>query len=363
MNTKRSDWTTVALASAVHEELMRALGHLAFPRFKRVLAAGKKRLATRMESLRPKKVAPTPEDIIKDIEIESGKAYVEDMFSMPMSRLAIPLAALSFRDGCPHRLISSPWSFSSPPAALEHLAVDGFDSNDQFGIVASAPTRDDYWIVIRYSRCEIQRQWNRNHALQQEYPWISKLPDILERILGNTEITIEQTRAVPQLINNHDEATQFPASLAAEYQDKVFQHLSPYENMIWTAMRKAGGSQKKAFPFLAEKGVVKSLSTLCRRVAKIDEKLKPHVLPLCTFESQPDRFRRTEGPHDEWGEPGAEEIYAPDRDWADNPVTRDKAIRDYIQCTDSDKKYFHQNYFGIEDEAKAYKNRIGMKSN
>jgi len=172
----------------------------------------------------------------------------------------------------------------------------------------------------------------------------------------------KHVRGVPVLQAELADAKVMPDALAVEIVSRITDILTPDEQAIWHAMRKAGGIQKYALPALQSTGFVKSSATLSRRVAEINYKLIANNLTPCDAPAPPVRFNRGGGYTNKEGKTLPEEISAPDRDWAEIPESRDKTIRLYLAASQKDKAEFHQLYYGIEDEAEEYKKRTGMKS-
>lgn len=190
----------------------------------------------------------------------------------------------------------------------------------------------------------------------------SRLPGPIANVERNQVTVLKHVQGVPHLQADLAEAKRFPTDLAADIHSLNADILTPKQQSIWHAMRRAGGSQKGALPSLRREGIVRSAPTLCRKVAEINAILVANKLLPCNAPATPVRYHRSGGYRDVDGNPVAEEIYKPDRDWADDQASRDKLIRDYLMASAEDQKFFRQEYFGIEDEANRYKKRIGMKS-
>lgn len=172
----------------------------------------------------------------------------------------------------------------------------------------------------------------------------------------------KHVRGVPILQADLADAKIMPDALAVEIVSRITDILTPDEQVIWHAMRKARGIQKDALPSLQAKGIVKSAATLSRRVADINTKLIANKLSPCDAPAPPVRFNRTGGYVNDDGKTVPEELSTQDHDWAVDPDSRDKTICSYLAASDKDKAVFHQLYYGIEDEAREYKKRSGMKS-
>jgi hypothetical protein len=188
------------------------------------------------------------------------------------------------------------------------------------------------------------------------------LPVAIAQVKKDVEVVQKHVRNVPVLQAELAEARINPEAMALEIQNKIADILEPEEQVIWRAVRKAGGRQKNALPFLQESKTVNSTATLSRRVKEIDKKLRESGLPPCSSSGPSVRFTKSGGHQDDKGKTAPEEISPADRDWAESPDSRDSTIRLYLAAPAEDKGLFHQTYFGIEDEAKEYQKRCGMKS-
>lgn len=167
----------------------------------------------------------------------------------------------------------------------------------------------------------------------------------------------KHVQGVPLLQADLAEAKVAPDALAVEIYSRIADILTPNQLAIWHAIRRAGGSQKDALPSLRKAGIVKSASTLSRRVAEINDILIANNLPRCNAPTPPVRYNRSGGYENEDGKTVPEELSQPDREWSENPESRDKTIRQYLLASEQDRAVFRQMYYGIEDEADQYKKR------
>lgn len=184
----------------------------------------------------------------------------------------------------------------------------------------------------------------------------------IDDLKQNIAVVHKHVQGVPILQADLTESKIMPEALAVEIHSRIVDILTVNEQAIWHAMRKASGSQKEALPSLRKERIVKSAATLSRRVAEINTKLIANSLTPCDAPAPPVRFNRSGGYTNKEGQTVPEEISAQDRDWAEDPESRDKTICSYLAASDKDKSVFHQLYYGIEDEAREYKKRSGMKS-
>ena len=178
-----------------------------------------------------------------------------------------------------------------------------------------------------------------------------------------TEVIHQHVRGVPVLQEDLADARIVPEALALEIQNRIADILTPEEQVLWRAVRNAGGNQKAAFPSLQQLGIVKSLPTLNRRIRNIDEKLRKNGLPPCNASGPTNRCKKIGGYKNAEGKDMPVEFSPVEKDWAKDPSDRDATIQSYLATrSEEDKKYFHQTYPSIEDEAKEYRKRHPVKS-
>jgi hypothetical protein len=190
----------------------------------------------------------------------------------------------------------------------------------------------------------------------------NSLPEDLTNIKVGINTINQHVRGVPIMQAELAEAIKNPEALALEIQNKIAAILTPDDQVIWRAVRNAGGSQKDALPLLRQSKLVNSAATLSRRVKEINKILAANGLSSCSAAGPSVRFNKSGGNLNDEGKTALEELTPTDRDWAENPDSRDCTIRLYLAATKEDKTVFHQTYYGIEDEAQEYKKRCGMKS-
>lgn len=187
------------------------------------------------------------------------------------------------------------------------------------------------------------------------------VPAAIERVEKGIETVQKHVRGVPILQAELAEARKVPEALALEIQRRIDDILLIDEQRIWKAVRSAG-SQKGALGVLRKDGIVKSAATLCRRVGEIDAKLKKAGLPPCDASGPSVRFKKSGGTVNDEGKSLPEEVSRVARDWAEDPVERERTIRSYLAANDEEKEYFCQEYPGIDEEAEAYLKRHPMES-
>lgn len=181
-------------------------------------------------------------------------------------------------------------------------------------------------------------------------------------VAKDVKTALQHVRGVPFLQAELAEARVVPDALAVEIHNRLADILTPKEQAIWHAMRRAAGSQKLALPSLRKAGVVSSAPTLSRRVGEINEKLILNNLTPCDAPAPPVRFNQSGGDENEEGKTSPEELSPVERDWAHDPADRDTTIQAYLTARPEDKAYFHETKPGIEEEAKKYLKRRPVKS-
>jgi len=183
------------------------------------------------------------------------------------------------------------------------------------------------------------------------------LPAAVAKVDKGLDTVQKHVRGVPILQAELAEAILVPESLAVEIHSRIADILTPEEQAIWHAMRKAGGSQKNALPSLRQSGVVNSAPVLSRRVRAINPKLLANNLPACDAPAPAVTFIRHGGFVGKDGDAVPEELSVVERDWAKDPAERDTTIQSYLSASPEDKEYFHQTKPGIQEESDKYLKR------
>jgi hypothetical protein len=189
----------------------------------------------------------------------------------------------------------------------------------------------------------------------------TRLPTAIASVEKGIESMQPHLRGVPKVLDDLKEAKLVPEDATRELFTRIQDTLTLEQQRIWTAVRNAG-TQKGAIALLRKQDIDLSEATLSRRVHEIDEELAKHDLPPCKASGPRTRFTKSGGYTNDKGRTVPEELSEPDRDWADNPESRDSTIRSYLSVSDKEKADFHRLYYGIEDEADEYEKRSGMKS-
>jgi hypothetical protein len=190
---------------------------------------------------------------------------------------------------------------------------------------------------------------------------VSRLPGAIADVEKDIGSMQPHLRGVPKVLADLKEAKLVPEDATRELFTQIQNVLAIEQQHIWTAVRNAG-TQKGAIALLREHRIDLSEATLSRRVQEIDEELKKHGLPPCKASGPRIRFTKSGGYTNDKGKTVPEELSEPDRDWADDPKSRDNTIRLYLASSEEESVRFQQLYFGIEDEAEEYKKHGGMKS-
>ena len=204
---------------------------------------------------------------------------------------------------------------------------------------------------------------------------LDAIHDQVRRIGGNTDplaVAIAEVKSEVGIVHRHvqgvpviqaelAEARMVPEALALEIQSRIADILTPDQQQIWMAVRKAG-TQKGAVALLSEAGVNLSEPTLSRRVNTIDAILEQNGLPPCKASGPNTRFLKSGGYVNRDGEAVPEELSAVEEDWAADESSRDTTIRSYLAARPEDRAYFEQTKPGITDEAEKYLKRHPMKS-
>ncbi len=183
------------------------------------------------------------------------------------------------------------------------------------------------------------------------------LPAAVAKVGANVETVQKHVRGVPILQAELTEAKLAPESLAVEIHNRIADILTPEEQTIWRAMRKAAGIQKDALVVLKQSGVVNSAAVLSRRVKVINPKLLANNLPPCDAPAPAATFTKHGGYVGKDGDEVPEELSVVERDWAKDPAERDTTIQSYLTAGPEDKEHFHQTKPGIQDEADKYMKR------
>jgi len=183
------------------------------------------------------------------------------------------------------------------------------------------------------------------------------LPAAVAKVDKGLETVQKHVRGVPFLQAELAEAKVVPEALAVEIHTRIADILTPEEQAIWHAMRKAGGSQKNALPSLRQSGVVNSAPVLSRRVRAINPKLLANNLPACDAPAPAVTFTKHGGFVGKDGDEVPEELSVVERDWAKDPAERDTTVQSYLTASPEDKEYFHQTKPGIQEEADKYLKR------
>lgn len=324
----------------------------------------------------------------ESISIElNAELTMEEIYTPLGMFILTPLVMLAVRYETLYEAEMKPWPYDTPPAAIWHIVKGGFERREPYGMVAASTSSEDLWVV---SSLSVDNTLNRKpesgldniaisemlSAILRRTATIQELQKLTQDIPMQTATILKGTvdkienkistihkhvQGVPLLQAELTEAKAAPDALAVEIHSRITDILTPKLQTIWLAMRKSGGCQKDALKSLQRAGIVNSKSTLCRRVAEINSILIANKLSPCNAPAPPDRYNRHGGYESKEGKAVPEELYKPDRDWADDPASRDRTICQYLTASKEDRAHFHELYFGIEDEAKEYRKRHGMK--
>ena len=170
------------LAMGAFEELKRVLGESVFSETNRLLKAAHQRAKHPVGILRPD-WAEREKEYVENLMLDLSWANIKDILSPRVRVLSIPLFSLVYRHRVPFSIHRLPWSYSTPPRVLKHLATIGFDSHCSDGILALPPDGDYIWRVSYFSQCEVETKRDTDAAFQRLFPWIDTLKTLPEEIV------------------------------------------------------------------------------------------------------------------------------------------------------------------------------------